>query len=266
MFLNGDELKNTAWDKSEEKPVNVFPKQNRTKNLIGGVKEKFNEMSTDIEDKVNEMSNEIEDKDKKINDMSTEIDEMSTDIEDKDKKINDMSTEIQDKEKKINEFDNQNEINESNKQTTDEIISILHKYNKELGKMPSQTLRYEDFEKIPKDAQKKIYECIRKINKNHNDVFINLKSAMIIAERDLDEVTEKAQQRKLRWMYVDDFNEEKNQIQKIVSDLHGSAVRLHAAIVYSMPKKIGNNKELNSTNSSESSSENYSSLINTADL
>jgi len=271
MFLNGDELKNTAWDKSEEKPVNVFPKQNRTKNLIGGVKEKFNEMSTDIEDKVNEMSNEIEDKDKKINDMSTEIDEMSTDIEDKDKKINDMSTEIQDKEKKINEFDNQNEINESNKQTTDEIISILQNYNEELGKIPSKTLRYQDFENILAKAQEKIIKCIGMICENNNDVFKNLISAMRMARRDLDKVTEKAQQQYLRldeWTRErwTDWDKEKDQIQKIVKHLCGSALRLNVVIAGSMPKKIGNNEELNSTNSSESSSENYSSLINTADL
>jgi len=267
MFLNGDELKNTAWDKSEEKPVNVFPKQNRTKNLIGGVKEKFNEMSTDIEDKVNEMSNEIEDKDKKINDMSTEIDEMSTDIEDKDKKINDMSTEIQDKEKKINEFDNQNEINESNKQTTDEIISILHDYIKELGKMPSQMVSFEDFKNILGKAQEKIAECIRKIKENNNDVLKNLKSSMRKAQRDLDEVTKEAQQINRRfgtydWGHCTIWDKEKDQIEKIVKH----TVRLNAVIAGSMPKKIDNNEELNSTNSSESSSENYSSLINTADL
>jgi len=249
MFLNGDEPKNTAWDKSKEKTVNVFSKQ---------LKEKLNEVSTDIEDKVDEMSTEIKGKDKKINEMSNEIKE-------KDKKI-------EDKDKRINEFDIQNEINKSNKQTADDIILILHDYNKELDKMPSQTLRYEDFEKIPKDAQKKIDKCIGMIKENDHDVFINLKSAMRIAERDLDKVTKKAQQRYnnskslIGYIWDDDYNKEKDQIQKIVSDLGGSAVNLYAAIVYSMPKKIGKSEELSSSNSSESCSENYSSLINTVDL
>jgi len=271
MFLNRDERKNTAWDKSKGRKVveDVNVK-------LDEIEDKVKEMSTDIEAKVDEMSTEVKGKDKKINEMSTDIDEMSNEIDEMSNEIEDKDKKIQDKDKRIKELsteiDIQNKIAKLSEKTTDEIISILHDYIKELGEMPSQTLRYEDFDKILAKAQEKIAECIRKINKNHNDALKNLRAQMENAKEDLKDLDGKAYERyhdsgdiskvdlrKPRDYFNDEpyYIAEKCEIQKIFKHLHGYASELYVAIAGSMPKKIGNNEELNSTNSSESSSENY---------